>query len=112
MNRLNHLAKFFLVAAVLIGFAGCSQNGAIHDAAKAGDLEKVKALLSAHPDLINSKDTNGITLLYIAAYHGNKDLAEFLLANQAEVNARDDFGDTPLNCAALRNHRDVAKLLL
>ena len=57
MNRILHLATVCLVVSVLIGVAGCSKNGAIHDAAKGGDLEKVKALLKAHPDLISSKDT-------------------------------------------------------
>ena len=45
MNRILCVAAILLVALALIGFAGCSKNNAIHDAARNGDLEKVKALL-------------------------------------------------------------------
>ena len=45
-----------LVALVWSSLAFC---GEIHDAAKDGDLEKVKALLKDNPDLVNSKDNNG-----------------------------------------------------
>ena len=53
-----------LVALVWSCLAFC---GEIHDAAEDGDLEKVKALLKANPDLVNSKDTNGMTPLHFAA---------------------------------------------
>ena len=111
-SSILHLATFCLVALALIGVAGCSKNGAIHDAAKAGDLEKAKALLTAHPDLISSKDTNGMTPLHFAAHNGSNDMVEFLLANKAEVNARDKYGQTPLHSAARLGHKDVAELLL
>ena len=67
---------------------------------RAGDLEKVKALLKDNPDLVFSKDTNGWTPLHMAAYEGHKDVAELLLANKAEVNAKDNSGVTPLHLAA------------
>ena len=48
-------------AVVLVGLVWSSLAlcGEIHDAAQSGDLEKVKALLKANPDLVFSKDTNG-----------------------------------------------------
>ena len=112
MNRILHLVTACLVASVLIGIAGCSKNGAIHDAAKAGDLATVKALLTAHPDLLNSMDTNGMTPLHFAAHNGSNDMVEFLLANKAEVNASDKYGQTPLHDASREGHTEVAKLLL
>ena len=112
MNRILRLAAILLVALALIGFAGCSKNDAIHDAARNGDLEKVKALLKANPDLVFSKDTHGSTPLHCAALQGHKDVAELLLANKAEVNAKDNIGETPLHMAAYHGHKDVAELLL
>ena len=47
-------------AACLLGALAWSSlafGGEIHDAAKAGDLEKVKAVLKDNPDLVFSKDT-------------------------------------------------------
>jgi len=87
------LATVTLVTLVWSSLAFC---GEIHDAAAAGDLEKVKALLTAHPDLINSKDTDGMTPLHFAARNGNKDMVEFLLANKVKVNAMARGGITPL----------------
>jgi ankyrin repeat protein len=43
---------------------------------------------------------------------GHKDVAELLLANQAEVNAKDNYGGTPLHAAAVGGYKDVVELLL
>jgi ankyrin repeat protein len=74
-------------------------------------LEKLKALLKGNPNLVFSKDTNGMTPLYWAAARGHKDVAELLLANKAEVNAKDNHGQTPLHVAAAEGHKDVVELL-
>jgi ankyrin repeat protein len=98
-----------LVALAWSSLAFCGQ---IHDAAAAGDLAKVKALLKDNPDLVFSKNTNGWTPLHIVAFEGHKAVAEVLLANKAEVNAKDNKGQTPLHWAASAGSKDVAELLL
>jgi len=69
------LATMMLIALTWNSLAFC---GEIHEAAAAGDLEKVKALLKADPDLISNKDTYGLTPLPCAALKGHKDVAELL----------------------------------
>jgi ankyrin repeat protein len=100
----------------VLAYSSLAFGGAIHDAASAGDLEKVKALLKANPNLVFSKDTNGLTPLHFAAANGHKDVAELLLANKAEVdaksNAKTTRGGTPLHLAAMNGREDVAALLL
>jgi ankyrin repeat protein len=86
--------------------------GEIHDAAKKGDLEKVRALLKANPDLISSKDNYGMTPLHYAVAQHQKDTVQLLLANKVDVNAKDKAGWTPLHYAAAQGYKDVAKLLL
>ena len=83
----------------------------IHDAAAIGDLEKVKALLNANPDLVNSKDKGGWTPLLWATTSNHKDVAELLLANKADVDAADNMGNTALHFAELQKYGDVAELL-
>ena len=125
------------IVMVALAWNGVAYCGEIHDAAKAGDLEKVKALLKVSPDLVNSRDDKySRTPLHLAALRGNKDIAELLLANKADVNAkdtnnyvsqlpnglvlssdtdkdnRDPGGWTPLHEAAFGGNYDVAKLLL
>jgi 26S proteasome non-ATPase regulatory subunit 10 len=84
---------------------------AIHEEARVGNLERVKALLKDNPDLVFSKDDDG-TPLHKAAAFGNKAVAEFLLANKADVNAKGTVaGWTPLRMAVAWNHNAVAELL-
>jgi ankyrin repeat protein/beta-lactamase regulating signal transducer with metallopeptidase domain len=83
----------------------------IHDAAKQGDLAKVKAMLKDNPDLVAIKDSEGRTPLHRAVENGHKDVAALLLAQGANVNAKDKAGWTPLYRAVDRN-KDMVELLL
>jgi len=105
-----------VVAAII--WSNLAFCGEIHDAAAGGDLEKVKALVNANRDLVNSKDTNlmpGLyseTPLHLAVFYDRKDIVEFLLTNKADVNAKDDGGRTPLYGAALVGDINIMELLL
>ena len=83
-----------------------------HEAAEAGNLEKLRALLKDNPDLVFSKDGHGWTPLHHAAEEGYKGPMELLLAHKAEVNARTNNGETPLHLAAYWAYKDLVKLLL
>jgi ankyrin repeat protein len=105
MNR-----KLVAVTLIALAWSSLAFCGEIHDAAKSGDLEKVKTLLKANPDLVFSKDTNGWTPLHLAS---TKAVAEFLLANKADVNDnKNGYGWTPLHAAAANGFKDVVELLL
>jgi hypothetical protein len=72
-----------------------------------GDLETVRAMVSAAPKLVRARDGTGATALHFAAFHGHQAIAELLLAAGADVNARDDrFSATPAGWAIeyLREH--------
>jgi len=86
LNQLIHSSIPRISIVMLIALA-CSIPafcGEIHDAAKAGDLAKVKALLKENPELISSKSTEGFAPLHWAAGKGHKDRVELLLAIQQE----------------------------
>jgi hypothetical protein len=100
-----------LVILVALAWSSPAFCGEIHDAARDGDLGKVKTLLKSNPDLVFSKDDAGRTPLHWAAGVGHKDVAESLLANRADVNAVDSLGMTPLQDAAGYGYKDVAELL-
>jgi ankyrin repeat protein len=100
----------------------------IHEAAKYGHLDSIKSLLKEDPGLVNRIDETrdsrqgfgwDWTPLHYAAWHGQKDAAELLLANGANVNARvrtdgcrHDTDSTPLHFAARHGYKGVAELLL
>jgi ankyrin repeat protein len=100
------------VLLVALAWSGLAFCGEIHDAAKAGDLAKVRALLTANPAWVSSKDTNGCKPLILAAGWGHKDVAALLPANKAEINAKGATGATPLHASVGNGQKDVVKLLL
>jgi ankyrin repeat protein len=86
--------------------------GEIHDAAAEGNLEKVRLLLKDKPDLVFSKDTNGLTALHWAVNRDHKEVLDFLLANKADVNAKVKDGGTALHMAVGNSNKYLAALLL
>jgi ankyrin repeat protein len=100
-----------LFTAGTLAWSNLAPGGEIHTAAMRGDVEKVKALLAADPDLVSSQDEHGWTPLYFAAASGHKDVVELLIANKADVNALNQ-NFTPLRAAAMNGHPDVAELLI
>jgi len=81
------------------------QAGEIHDAAAAGDLDKVRALLEADPALLESKDDRlsylGNTPLISACWGPGSNnwqatVANYLIDKGANINARNNKGGTPL----------------
>ena len=73
---------FFVIIFSLIGYAASEP---LNEAAKRGDLDKVKRLTEEGAN-VNSKDSNSDTPLYIAVGQGNKHVAELLILKGANVN--------------------------
>ena len=85
----------------------------ITNAALAGDLNRVQALLKDHPELISSKDASGDTPLHSAIrVKAGKNLVDLLLAGNPDVNARDADGETPLHLAAVSGDQSLVQQLL
>jgi uncharacterized protein len=59
-----------------------------------------------------SRDSNGDTLLHLAALRGSEDDVRDLVSLGAAVNARGELGMTALHCAAGAGHVAVAECLL
>ncbi len=65
--------------------------GPIQDAARKGDVKKVKELLASDSKLVNDKDKNGDTALHQAALHGQLAVAQVLIDAGANVNAKNNY---------------------
>jgi ankyrin repeat protein len=74
-----------------------------------GDLERLRALLDEHPELVRQRGTNGNDLFGMA---GDLEVGRLLLERGADVNRGNDYGWTKLHQAAYGNNRVVAELLL
>lgn len=96
-----------------------------HQAARDGDVKRVKELLAegAIPDV---QDENGKTPLHVAAERGHENVVNLLLFSHqlprsfptdkqpkpANPNIKDNDGKIPLHCAAAGGHNQIVVLLL
>ncbi len=90
-----------LLAAVLaMLFAGTLRAGELHEAAAAGDVNRMKALLEADPTLLESQDESGNTPLLTACQRRQLAAVNLLLDNNANIRARNYWGGTPVYFAS------------
>jgi hypothetical protein len=78
---------------------------------KKDNVASIKAALQKDAGLITKCDSQGRTLLHLAAYHGSREVTLLLLSSGADVNAKDSAGMTPLQYAEGRGNKDVADIL-
>lgn len=104
-----------IAMAILFGASTVAFCGPIHDAARKGDLKKVKALIAADPKIVNDRDNNGDTPLHQAALHNQLAVAQALVEAGADVNAKNNYGAfTPDDLNGIlvsNNHKDPISLL-
>ncbi|KAL9268574.1 Ankyrin repeat-containing protein [Drosera capensis] len=111
VDVVRELIKFYDPVAASIK----ARNGydAFHIAAKQGDLEILKVLMEAHPDLSMTCDTSNTTALQTAATQGHVEVVTFLLQSGGGLAtiARSN-GKTALHAAARNGHVEVVKALV
>ena len=87
----------------------------VHDAARKGDVSKLKTLLQGDPKLVGDRDKLGDTPLHSAALHGQLAAAQVLIEAGADVNAKNNYGAfTPSDLGVIlysSNHQDPVSLL-
>ena len=119
-----------IAAVVLVGCGPPVPDNDLQEAAGLGNIEAVKQHLAAGVDVNGWGDKgNEATPLYYAAQSGHKEIAELLIANDADLNLRSgmiiktedgDAGEqmaqksmnnrTPLDMAILFDHTEIADL--
>ncbi|GAA5948992.1 hypothetical protein JCM3765_003978 [Sporobolomyces pararoseus] len=81
------------------------------NAARSGAVDILQAPLEAGlpPNLTN---TNGDTLIMLAAYHGHVEAVKLLLKHGADPNRLNDRGQSPVSGAIFKNEEAVVEALL
>jgi len=107
------------------------------DAIKAGEFDRVKAMVSEDPALIDARGRTGESAILTAVYHRQKEIVNLLVSrgaamtlfeasaagelerverlldeSRASINAYSGDGWTPLHLASFFGHAKVAELLL
>ena len=62
-----------------------SEQKALFEAIRAGDLPAVKSLVVAHASLASARNDSGVSAVLTAIYMGRKEIRDFLLANGAAL---------------------------
>lgn len=76
------------------------------------DLEQISKIINENPNLINLRLQNDETLLTVAAWQGNNEIAEYLIDKGININLRNKWDNAALHNAAMRGHTNIAKLLI
>ena len=86
----------------------------VFEAASLGDVNGLRELLEAEPELATARSDDDFTALHYAAFFDGPEAARLLLECGADVNAFADneLGVHPLNSAAAAGRTDVARVLL
>jgi uncharacterized protein len=82
----------------------------LFDLARAGDSTLLQYVDRGAP--ANLTDSQGNTLLMLAAYHGHAALVTGLAERGADVDAVNDRGQSPLAAAAFKGAADVVQALM
>merc|ERR1712086_311386 len=88
------------------------KNMDIVQAAKEGRIADVKFVLQHAPEKVNDQDKYESTALYHAAQNNSLEVAEVLVAANANVDVKNYNGFTALHRAAFHNSLEVAEVLL
>lgn len=101
---------FMLIACLILGMPA-AKAGALHDAAREGDIERTKQLLDQGAAL-EERDQAGEPALLIASLAGHEDEVALLIERGANIQIRNKHGLTALHAAAYGGHLDVVELLV
>jgi ankyrin repeat protein len=108
--HLTRTAFALLVASTLV--FGEAVAGPVHDAARDGDIELLKRLLSDDHLLVDARDGNRMTPLHHAIDGGALDIAALLIERGADVDATNYHEETPLHLAAYAGDSEATELLV
>ena len=89
--------SWLAVVLAFVASQGTQESGAIHDAARHGDLAGVAALLASNPRLASSVAGGGETPLHEAVRYGHLEVVRQLLEKGANPNARGTNEFSPLH---------------
>ncbi len=91
-----------------------AEGAALREAIRIREIDRVQYHLKNNPDLIHTKDKDGLSLLHIACltFIEETELVKMLLEKGANVNARDDRGTVPIQLAAMTGKEKVFDFLL
>lgn len=97
---------------VLFGISSVTYSQDIFEALRKGDIEAVKVLVEKSPQILDSRDSDGMTPLHHAARDGNAVLVDYFIDKGAKIEIQNNQGKTPLHLAATFDRKDAVAALV
>lgn len=88
------------------------KNELLHGAVVKGDLPTARRLLDRHKADINTKNSNGLSVLQLALLNGHTKLSEYLIQKGVDIHSSDEEGFTALHDAALVEDSTLVRKLI
>ncbi len=101
----------FFMMLIIIHMAINASTEPIVEAAKNGDLQTVKAILTQEPSKLNAADQDNYTALHWACMRAHWDLVKYLIEKGANLNMIGGDGGSPLNWAVHHDNVEIIKLM-
>ena len=107
----HSLATAFKVSSFL-SFISKGYNGIFY-ASAFGDYALINKILQKYPSIYNFKNSNGDSVLHIAASYGNNNAISFYLYNTfLSINTKNNEGKTPLDLANEKGYTNTVDYLI
>ncbi|WP_310558343.1 ankyrin repeat domain-containing protein [Flavobacterium sp.] len=104
--KIKYLILFFFTT--IVTFA---QNSNSFDIARKGKISDIKLLFDKDKSIVNAIDDNGSSMLILACYRGNHEVAQFLIDNGADLNYVSKNGTALMACVVKNESLLVDELL-
>lgn len=105
---------FSAILAVALCFISLQMAGAydIFDAISKKNISEVKDFIGKNPELIKSKNSEGLTMVQCAAKSGSVEIVKFLQSKGANIKDINDKGWNLIHFASTGGSTDMVKFLI
>ena len=105
------MKQFWLLLFIFFSALLQAQDKTVFDVARKGNLSEIKAVYDKDKSIVNAIDDKGSSMLILACYRGNHEVAQFLIDNQADLNYVSKNGTALMACVVKVELQLVDELL-
>ena len=105
------MKQFWLLLFIFFSALLQAQDKTVFDVARKGTISEIKAVYDKDKSIVNAIDDKGSSMLILACYRGNHEVAQFLIDNQADLNYVSKNGTALMACVVKVELQLVDELL-